>query len=113
MVRTEIIQKRISKANEYINYLEKIRKENTREEFKREPMVFGSSERFLHLVIESLLDIGNQIISDQNLGEVEVYKDIPEMLYQNDYISKEQKEVFTKITSFRNILVHDYFKSIC
>lgn len=110
MVRTEIIQKRISKANEYINYLEKIRKENTREEFKREPMVFGSSERFLHLVIESLLDIGNHIISDQNLGEVELYKDIPEMLYQNDYISKEQKEVFTKITGFRNILVHDYLE---
>jgi len=110
MVRTEIIQKRINKANEYMNYLEKIRKENTREEFKSEPMVFGSSERFLHLVIESLLDIGNHIISDQNLGEVEVYKDIPEMLYQNDYISKEQKDVFTKITGFRNILVHDYLE---
>lgn len=110
MVRTEIIQKRINKANEYMNYLEKIRKENTREEFKSDPMVFGSSERFLHLVIESLLDIGNHIISDQNLGEVEVYKDIPEMLYQNDYISKEQKDVFTKITGFRNILVHDYLE---
>jgi len=64
----------------------------------------------LHLVIEALLDIGNHIISDQNLGEVEFYKDIPELLYQNDYINGEQKEIFIRITGFRNILVDEYLE---
>lgn len=110
MVKLEILQKRMKKAHEYLGYLKDIRAKNDKEEFKKDPMVFGSTERFLHLAIEALLDIGNHIISDQNLGEVEFYKDIPELLYKNQYLDKNQKDVFVKITGFRNILVHDYLE---
>ncbi len=110
MVKVEVLQKRIKKARKYLQYLKDIRTKYNKDEFKEEPMVFGSTERFLHLVIEALLDIGNHIIADQDLGEVEFYKDIPELLYQNDYISKKQKEIFIQITGFRNILVHEYLE---
>lgn len=110
MVKLEVLQKRVKKAQEYLHYLDDIRAKYNKEEFKNNPMIFGSTERFLHLVIEALLDIGNHIISDQNLGEVEFYKDIPELLYQNDYINGEQKEIFIRITGFRNILVHEYLE---
>lgn len=110
MVKIEVLQKRIKKAEEYLQYLEGIRKKYDKKEFKNDPLVFGSTERFLHLVIEALLDIGNHIISDKNLGEVEFYKDIPELLYQYNYISKEQKDIFVQIAGFRNILVHEYLE---
>jgi uncharacterized protein YutE (UPF0331/DUF86 family) len=110
MVKLEILQKRMKKADQYLGYLKEIRAKNDLEEFKKDPMVFGSTERFLHLTIEALLDIGNHIISDQDLGEVEFYKDIPELLYQNNYLNENQKDVFVKITGFRNILVHDYLE---
>jgi len=110
MVKIEILKKRMKKAEKYMNYLKKISSEYDDESFKNDPMVFGSAERFLHLLIEALLDIGNHIISDQDLGEVEFYKDIPIILYENNYLDEAQKDIFIKITGFRNILVHDYME---
>ena len=108
MVRIEILQKRISKAYEYLEILKKIKKEYSKEIFVKDPLIYGSTERFLQLTIEALIDIGNHIVSDQNLGQVNFYSDIPELLYQNNYIKKDLKEIFIQIIGFRNILVHDY-----
>ncbi|WP_027339018.1 type VII toxin-antitoxin system HepT family RNase toxin [Halonatronum saccharophilum] len=108
MVNRSVIQKRVKKAKEYLDFLNKIKAEYSLREFKGDQMVYGSAERFLYLAIESLIDIGNHIISDQNLGRVESYSDIPKILYENNYIDKELKEVFIKIVGFRNILVYDY-----
>lgn len=110
MLKVEVLQKRIKKAQEYLEYLKDIKAKYNKDQFRRNPIIFGSTERFLHLVIEALLDIGNHIISSQNLGEVDSYKDIPELLYENNYISKGQKEIFVQITGFRNILVHEYLE---
>jgi len=110
MVKKEVLQKRLKKAKKYLGYLEDIAEQYNKEKFKNDPMIFGSTERFLHLLIEALIDMGNHIISDQNLGEVEFYKDIPRLLYRNNYINEEQKEIFEQITGFRNILVHEYLE---
>ncbi|MEC9489300.1 MAG: DUF86 domain-containing protein [Halanaerobium sp.] len=110
MVRIEVLQQRISKAGEYLEFLDKIRDKYTLEEFKADPMVYASSERFLHLTIEALIDIGNHIIADKNLGKVEQYKDIPNHLFTNGYLSQRARDIFFTIIGFRNILVHDYLK---
>ena len=110
MVKKEVLQKRLKKAKKYLGYLEDIAEQYNKKKFKNDPMIFGSTERFLHLLIEALIDMGNHIISDQNLGEVEFYKDIPRLLYKNNYINEEQKEIFEQITGFRNILVHEYLE---
>ncbi|MCK8824294.1 type VII toxin-antitoxin system HepT family RNase toxin [Fuchsiella alkaliacetigena] len=110
MVNQEIIQKRIDKANQYLDFLNEIRADYSLREFKSDPLLYGSSERFLHLCIESFLDIGNHIISDQNLGKVDAYSDIPKILFENDYLSAEIRDVFIMIVGFRNILVHDYLE---
>ncbi len=112
MVRLEVLQKRINKAEQYLKYLRDIQKKYSHDEFEAASMIYGSVERFLHLTIEALLDIGNHIISDQNLGQVEFYKNIPELLFDNGYINDQQKEIFLHIIGFRNILVHDYLDII-
>jgi len=108
MVNREVLQKRMSKAEEYLDFLEDVKKDYSLEEFKSDKMVYGSSERFLHLTIEALLDIGNHIVADHNLGRVESYSDIPKLLAENNFLNDELKKLFVKIIGFRNILVHDY-----
>lgn len=108
MIDKDILFKRIEKAEEYICILKKIRSDLSFDEFKRDFVIRGSIERYLHLIIEALLDIGNRIIASKGLGKVEVYSDVPKILFNNDYIEKNQEGLFIKIIGFRNILVHDY-----
>ncbi len=108
MVKKEVVLKRAEKCEDYLCQLNKISKKYSYQDYITDPLIYASSERFLHLTIEALLDIGNHIISDDNLGKVNFYRDIPEILFENDYLNKNQKQLFIKIIGFRNILVHDY-----
>jgi uncharacterized protein YutE (UPF0331/DUF86 family) len=46
----------------------------------------------LHLAIEALIDMGNHIIADSELGVVNWYSDIPKIMAQKEFISSELKE---------------------
>jgi uncharacterized protein YutE (UPF0331/DUF86 family) len=70
MVRPEILRKRMNKLDEYLKVLRQLQRYE-REEFLSEPEHYGSAERFLHLSIEALLDMGNHVIADENMGVVD------------------------------------------
>lgn len=108
MIDKDILFKRIEKAEEYLCILKEIRSDLSFDEFKKNLIIQGSIERYLHLTIEALLDIGNHIIASENLGKVEVYSDVPRILFDSDYIKEDERELFIKIIGFRNILIHDY-----
>ncbi|HHZ20075.1 MAG TPA: DUF86 domain-containing protein [Firmicutes bacterium] len=95
---------------EYLKYLKELRQEYTKAEFVADPKLYGSSERFLQLCIEALLDIGNHIIADLKLGKVEQYSNVPVILKQNGFITEEQKKLFLRMVGMRNILVHEYLE---
>jgi len=107
MVRHEVIRKRLNKLEEYINILRSLQKYSF-EEFISNPEHYGSAERFLHLAIEAITDIGNHVIADLNLGEVNWFRDIPVILTKHKYLSEELKEKWIKMIGFRNTLVHEY-----
>lgn len=71
---------------------------------------YGSAERFLQLAIESINDLGNNIIAESGLGNVDWYSDIPRRLREGGLIDTSQEETWIKMIGFRNILVHDYLK---
>lgn len=100
---------RLNKLTEYISFLDGIKK-YTEIEYIKDPFIYGSSERFLHLAIECAIDIGNHIISDMRYRKPETNRDIFEILYENEVIPLELKENLSNMASFRNILVHDYIK---
>jgi len=108
MVNRDVLQKRIEKIREYLSFLKELRENYNITEFKQNKMIYGSGERFLHLTIESLIDIGNHIVSSENLGVVDSYRDIPVILHKNNYIEEKDRDLFIKIIGLRNILVHDY-----
>jgi uncharacterized protein YutE (UPF0331/DUF86 family) len=107
MVRPEVIRKRLSKVEESIGILANLAGHSF-DEFYAKPELYGSTERFLHLVVEGLIDVGNHVVSDLNLGPVNYYSDIPNLLHANGRLNEGQKDLFLKMIGFRNALVHDY-----
>jgi len=107
MVNKEILHKRLGKIEEYLGILDRLRR-FSRDEFLEEPERYGSAERFLHLSIEAINDLGNHIIADLNLGDVNWQSDIPNILFEKGHLSKELRDKWIKMIGFRNVLVHEY-----
>ena len=107
MIRAEIIRKRINKLDEYLSVLKKLQGYSF-DEFEADPEHYGSTERFLHLAIEAIIDMGNHVIAEMNLGVVNWYSDIPRILAEKGYISYELREKWIRMIGFRNTLVHEY-----
>ena len=107
MVNAEIFRKRLGKIEEYLSILDRLSK-YTIDEFVGEPERYGSAERFLHLSIEAINDLGNHVIADLDLGEVNWQSDIPRVLFERGYLSRELQDKWIKMIGFRNVLVHEY-----
>lgn len=109
MVKAEVIHRRLAKLDEYLRILQKLKKHSF-DEYTTEPEIYGSVERFLQLAIEATLDIGNHLIADLNLGEVNWYRDIPILMEKSGYVDGQLKEQWIRMIGFRNTLVHDYLE---
>lgn len=109
MVRAEIIRKRLNKLDEYLSILHELQRYRF-EEFIADPEHYGSAERFLHLAIEAITDMGNHIIADLGLGVVNGYSDIPAIIAQKGYVDSKLEEKWIRMIGFRNTLVHEYIE---
>ena len=109
MVRPEVIRKRLNKLDEYLSILHKLRKYSL-DDFVGDPEHYGSAERFLHLAIEAILDMGNHVIAESDLGIVNWYSDIPSILARKGYIDSDLEKKWLQMIGFRNTLVHDYLE---
>lgn len=109
MVKREVVLSRIDKLKEYLKYLSYVRN-YTKEQYLNDPMIYASTERFLHLAIECVIDIGNHVISDMRYRKPESNKDIFRVLFENNVIEEILKDNLSNMAGFRNILVHDYLK---
>ena len=107
MIQAEIIRKRLNKLDEYLKFLHNSQRYSY-DEFISNPEHYGSTERFLHLAIESLTDIGNHLVAELNLGKVEWYSDIPKILAAQGYVGNELADTWIRMIGFRNTLVHEY-----
>ena len=107
MVRPEVIRKRLNKLDEHLAILNKLQRYD-RNEFLADAERYGSAERFLHLAIEALIDMGNHVVADDGLGIVNWYSDIPKLLLDHQLISKRLCQKWIQMIGFRNTLVHEY-----
>ena len=109
MVRKDLISARLERLRQYIKILKSIQKQDI-QTFKKDPFVHGAAERYLHLSIECLLDIGNHIISDQGYRKPETYAEVFQILGEEKIITPQLLNELEGMAAFRNILVHDYLK---
>jgi len=97
----------LTKLREYTSLLKKLGNES-KQRFVSDPFIYGNVERYLQLAIQSILDIGNHIISEKKLGNPGEYREIIELLGEHNIISSDLMEKLLPLAGLRNILVHDY-----
>ena len=106
MVDAEVVRNKLEHLEEYINDLEEYQ-DLSLEKLGGDKVLFRYLERTIHLAVESVLDIGSHIISDERLGNPKFNSQIIEILAENNII-KENVESYIKMAKFRNIIVHNY-----
>jgi len=109
VIKREVLRKRLNKLDEYLQILYGLQKYSL-EEFLSEPEHYASVERFLHMAIETTIDMGSHVVSELGLGEVNWYSDIATIMEEKGYISAELREKWIRIVGFRNVLVHQYIE---
>ena len=109
MVKRDVVAARLEKLREYLHTL-KIVQKNDLTGFKKDPFIHGAAERYLHLSIECLLDIGNHIIADRGYRKPETYGEILQILFEQEVIAEKLFRELEGMAAFRNVLVHDYLK---
>ena len=96
----------------YTGILKKIR-EKKESEYLNDTILQGAAERYLQLSIESCFNIGNRILSieqlDHDIDVIETYADIFENLSKIGIINSTFKDELVKMARFRNRLVHVYW----
>lgn len=105
----EIILAKLQRLDEYISYLKELAAFPQRT-FINDHHIYGLAERYLHLCIEILLDVGKLFIIERGLPRPENSHEIFELLARHKVISQALFKRIRGMAGFRNILVHDYMK---
>jgi len=103
------ILKKIKMVRDRISRLEDLSsKINSFEDYIASKENIDIAERNIHVAIESCLDIGKIIISNQNLKEPADNKGIFFVLSESSIIDKDSLAFLVPMAGTRNILVHGY-----
>lgn len=107
MDEKEKISRKLRNMKKYLDFLRSY-KSITKEELEENYELESAIERNFHLAIESVLDIGEIIISAEEFEKPEDYRSIILILGKSGIIPNDFAEYFADIAGFRNILVHLY-----
>jgi uncharacterized protein YutE (UPF0331/DUF86 family) len=109
MVDSHVILARIDKIRESVGKLRK-QAQRTEDAFISDSLATDSTERNLQTAIQAVIDIGNHIVADMDLGTPADYKEIFRLLAKNGILRDEQADRLISMTGLRNILVHEYLQ---
>jgi len=80
------------------------------EEIEKNYVIKGAVERYLQISLESMLDIGEIIISMEKIKRPQSYKEIFRTLGENGILPEAFARKIEPAAGFRNVLVHMYAK---
>ena len=72
-------------------------------------LVFNSLAMECSQAVNSALELGEFLVSENNLGFPSTYREIFELLYQNKMISKETLSSMKRLVFLRNLIAHEYY----
>lgn len=107
MVDREIFSRRLAALRGYLAKLDTL-KGTTEEEFRRTPALHDLAERYLHLAVECVLDLGNHFIAEKAMPTPETNQDTFTRLEEAGEIPPALAARLRSWAGFRNILVHEY-----
>lgn len=83
-------------------------RETSEAEFRASPALHDLAERYLHLAMECVLDLGNHVIAEQRLPAPEANRDTFTRLEEAGELPADLAGRLRAWAGFRNILVHQY-----
>ncbi|NLU04642.1 MAG: DUF86 domain-containing protein [Methanothermobacter sp.] len=101
------ISSKLERLGEYLKILRGYQS-HTLEDLKYDVTLRGAVERYLEVSIESCLDIGEMIISQERARKPETYREVIEILGEIGVLPEDFVDKFAPAAGFRNILVHMY-----
>lgn len=107
MVDVEILRRRLDTLAGYLDRLERFR-DVAREAFVGDPDTHHLAERYLHLAMESVLDVANHLIADAGYEAPETYRDAFAVLQRHGVLDAALSHRLQGWAGFRNVLVHAY-----
>jgi uncharacterized protein YutE (UPF0331/DUF86 family) len=109
-----ILQKILEKLEnfqEYLKYLHQLQQEAKDEKtFLADFHLFSSTERYLQLSIQIIIDISHLIIIDFDIKRPEDNYEAVFILCEKKIFSKNLTQKLFKMIGLRNVLVHEYGK---
>ena len=116
MKTVEKISRKLKFMKRYVNFL-KSHRVISAEELEENYELRSAIERNLELALESMLDIGEILISEKGFEKPEDYKSVMLILGKEGVLPKVFAEKLVPAVGVRNILVHMYtevdVKKIC
>lgn len=89
-----------------VDYLKSIDPEST--DFESDYEKRSAVERNFQLAIESTIDIGEIIISEEGFKRLQDYESVFPVLGRRSVLPKDFAEKFAPLAGFKNVLVHMY-----
>jgi uncharacterized protein YutE (UPF0331/DUF86 family) len=78
--------------------------------FKADYSKQKAAEKILQEMIETCLDIGKHIISDERFRSPEEYRDVFTILEEEKILHRKTAEIMRHMVGFRNVIIHLYEK---
>ena len=106
-----VINERLALVESYLRILRSLESKITNvDEFAKNPIHRGAVERYLHLAVEALIDVGFRICSLIGLEKPDRYRDIAHILAEAEILSENNAKLLELWIGLRNLLVHAYAK---
>ncbi|MCS6952496.1 MAG: DUF86 domain-containing protein [Bryobacteraceae bacterium] len=104
-----VIAARLAALEQYLRLLDELGSLDFNS-YVSDPRNYGAAERFLHLAIECIFDVGAHIIASLGLERPNRYADILPCLARAGVIGEGTASRLDSLAGFRNVLVHDYVR---
>lgn len=104
-----VLSARLAALEQYLGILDRFASLDF-ESYRSDPRNYGAVERFLHLAIECIFDVGAHIAAGLGLERPSRYAEILPLLVRAGVIAAETASRLDNLGGFRNILVHDYVR---
>ncbi|MDI6807138.1 MAG: DUF86 domain-containing protein [Candidatus Aenigmarchaeota archaeon] len=71
---------------------------------------YYATSMILFSLLNRIIDLGQEIVLSKKLGMPSTYKEIFEILFERNFITKEMLNELKKLVDVRNILSHEYYR---
>jgi len=89
-----ILRERLALAMNYVSLLERLSNRVSDVTALEDPVFRGAVERYLHLAVEALIDVGMRLCSALRLRKPETYRDVARILRESGILGEEDSKRF-------------------